>query len=291
MTSITFDIRQALTGDEKYTSEGIDRLLSNTTAEITRVSEAVAQDRYIRSDIEASDAEHAEAQQRLDACEIVLERLTGALPKLNDLRAKVIERERDQIQKVQYAQLVKRRNVVGKQLEEFLEGLPAVANALHEAVQLKAAAQRFNHPAKSSPTTNPQDVMVSEYDHLTPLVTDAVLKNTRLMGSDGTVLFAPIDASVSMPPATAPIGHIRQSINEDLQYAKDMQMMQADRLKDFQQMAAQRSISVEQVALSQGIDEKRLQMFCNIAEGKMVQAIENKIAAENEKLEAQKQAS
>lgn len=291
MTSITFDIRKALKGDEKHTSDSIDRLSTETSAEIVRVTDAIVEDEALLLDVNTPETELADVQQRLSAAQLVLDRLTGAIPRLHELKMKIVVQDRDNAQKTQYAQLVKRRNVVGKQLEEFLESLPAVANALHEAVQLKAAAQRYNHPAQSGPTTNPKDVMVSDYDHLAPLVTDAVLKNTRLMGSDGTVLFAPIDASVSMPTAVTPQGHVGRKINEDLQYAKDMQTMQIDRLKGFQQLAAQRGVSVEQVAISQGIDEKRLQAFRDMADGKTVQAIENKIEAENKRLAAQQEAS
>jgi len=280
MTNITFDIRKALTGDELHTSESIDRLSAETSAEIRRVTASIEEDKALLFDVNTPETDLADVQQRLSAAQLVLDRLTGAIPRLRELKTKILVQDRDNAQKTQYAQLVKRRNVVGKQLEEFLESLPAVANALHEAVQLKAAAQRYNHPAQSGPTTNPKDVMVSDYDYLAPLVTDAVLKNTRLMGSDGTVLFAPIDASVSTPPATAPIGHVGQTTNENLQYAKDMQSMQIDRFKGFRQLAAQRGISVEQVAISQGIDEKRLQAFRDMADGKMVAAIQQQIDLE-----------
>lgn len=291
MTNITLNIRQALTNNNSNTSNSVARLIADTEIEIVRVSEAVKNDTSVRGDVAATDAEHADAQQRLGASEILLERLKGAIPRLHDLRDTIIFRERDERQKAKYNRLVTRRNVVGKQLEEFLESLPAVATALHEAIQLKEEAKAFNvRPTPGTPL-NPMDDMVSDYPFLPPLVTDAVLKRTRLVGSDGTVLFAPVDASVSFQPATLP--HDQKSkgpddLGEILQYEKDMQVHIGDRFNRMKRDAAVRGVSLEQVAIAQGINGDRLKWFQNIAEGKMVREAELKIEQEAERLEAAK---
>lgn len=276
MSNITYEIRQALTKGSAHTSESVARLIADAQDETERLTGAVKADKLILGDIAATDEDHAAAQQRLNASEILLERLSGAIPRLYELRDQISLRERDERQQARYDRLVKRRDVVGKQLAEFLESLPAVATALHEAVQLREEAQTFNVRPTPGTLVNPMDEMVSDYPFLAPLVTDAVLKRTRLVGSDGTVLFAPVDASVSTPPATLP-GTSRErsdKLSNNLQHAKDMHIHITARLHDMRREAAMRSVSLEQVAAAQGVDNARLAHFQDIAAGKMIRAAE-----------------
>lgn len=281
MSNITYDIRQALTKGSSHTSESIARLIADAQAETKRLTEAVKADKLVLGDIAATDEDHEAAQQRLNASEILLERLSGAIPRLHELQGQITVQERDERQKARYERLVKRRNVVGKQLAEFLESLPAVATALHEAVQLREEARVFNmRPTPGSPV-NPMDDMVSDYPFLAPLVTDAVLKRTRLMGSDGTVLFAPADGSVSTPPAALPKrvnGGSPDALANALAHAKDMQLHISTRLSEMKRDAAVRGVSLEQVAMTQGINEARLAHFHKIAEGKMVEEAEHELS-------------
>lgn len=277
MSNITYEIRQALTKGNAHTSDSVAQLIAGAQAETERLTKAVKADKLILGDITATDEGHAAAQQRLNVSEILLERLSGSLPRLHELRDQITLRERDERQKARYDRLVKRRNVVGKQLAEFLESLPAVATALHEAVQLRQEAKVFNMRPTPGTPLNPMDNMVSEYPFLAPLVTDAVLMRTRLTGSDGMVLFAPADSSVSTPPATAPRvakpGR-RDKLAEGLQHAKEMQVHIKDRLSGMRRYAAMRGVSLEQVAAAQGMTEDRLQHYQKIADGKMVDAAE-----------------
>ena len=281
MSNITYEIRQALTKGSAHTSESVARLIADAQAETERLTGAVKADKIILGDIAATDEDHAAAQQRLNASEILLERLSGAIPRLYELRDQISLRERDERQQARYDRLVKRRDVVGKQLAEFLESLPAVATALHEAVQLREEARVFNvRPTPGTPV-NPMDEMVSNYPFLAPLVTDAVLKRTRLVGSDGMVLFAPADASISAQPATLPQrakanGH--DALSEELRYAKDMQKHAVDQLQGMHQQVAARGISLEQVATARGIHEDRLQRLQDQAAGKMVADAERELS-------------
>lgn len=281
MSNITYEIRQALTKGSAHTSESVARLMADAQAETERLTGAVKADKLILGDIAATDEDHAAAQQRLNASEILLERLSGAIPRLYELRDQISLRERDERQKARYDRLVKRRDVVGKHLADFLESLPAVATALHEAVQLREEARVFNvRPTPGTPV-NPMDEMVSDYPFLAPLVTDAVLKRTRLVGSDGMVLFAPADASISAQPATLPQrakGNGHDALSEELRYAQDMQKHAVDQLQGMRQQAAARGISLEQVATARGIHEDRLQRLQDQAAGKMVADAERELS-------------
>ena len=64
MTSITFDIRKALKGDEKHTSDSIDRLSTETSAEIVRVTDAIVEDEALLLDVNTPETELADVQQR-----------------------------------------------------------------------------------------------------------------------------------------------------------------------------------------------------------------------------------
>lgn len=281
MSNITYEIRQALTKGSAHTSESVARLIADAQAETERLTGAVKADKLILGDIAVTDEDHAAAQQRLNASEILLERLSGAIPRLYELRDQISLRERDERQQARYDRLVKRREVVGKQLAEFLESLPAVATALHEAVQLREEARVFNvRPTPGTPV-NPMDEMVSDYPFLAPVVTDAVLKRTRLVGSDGVVLFAPADASVSAQPVTLPQrveANGNDALSEELRYAKDMQKHAVDQLQGMRQHAAARGVSLEQVATARGIHQDRLQRLQDQAAGKMVADAERELS-------------
>ena len=116
MSNITYEIRQALTKGSAHTSESVARLIADAQAETERLTGAVKADKIILGDIAATDEDHAAAQQRLNASEILLERLSGAIPRLYELRDQISLRERDERQQARYDRLVKRRDVVGKQL-------------------------------------------------------------------------------------------------------------------------------------------------------------------------------
>ncbi|WP_170459631.1 hypothetical protein [Ruegeria arenilitoris] len=281
-SNITLQIRQSLTEEKTHTSKSITILIEDALTEAERLTAAVKADKLVMSDIAATERDHAAAQQRLGASEIILERLTAAIPRLRDLQSQIARRERDERQKNRYDRLMKRRSVVGKQLAEFLECLPTVATALHEAVQLREEARVFNvRPTPGTPV-NPMDDMVSDYPFLAPLVTDAILQRTRLVGSDGKILFAPIDSTVSAPlPQVTPSTEIDDlaDLKERLRYEQDMQTHVGQRMRHFQQQATIRGVSVEHVAASQGVSEDQLERFQKIAAGKMVEAAEHALSS------------
>ncbi|MBO9477234.1 hypothetical protein J7382_06785 [Shimia sp. R11_0] len=282
MSNITLQVRQALTEEKPHTSKSIAQLIAGVLAEAERLTVAVTTDKLVMNDIAATERDQTAAQQRLGVSEVLLERLTAAVPRLRELQSQITLRERDERQKTRYDRLVKRRSVVGKQLAEFLDCLPAFATALHEAVQLREEARAFNERPTPGTPVNPMDDMVSDYLFLAPLVTDAVLQRTRLVGSDGKILFAPIDSAVRAPlpkvtPSTETDG--LADLKERLRYERDMQTHVGQRLQHFQHQATIRGVSLEHVAASQGVGEDQLERFQKIADGKMVEAAEHALSS------------
>lgn len=283
MTSVAVQIHQALTKVETHTSDSIAHLIAEAQAEQTRVAEAVADDERLLSDILTPEDQEAAIKQRLGTALQLQKKLDGAMPRLEALRDQIALRERDEAQKARYQRLVKRRGVIGKQLAEWLETLPAVANALHEAVQLADEARAFNIKLPPTALVNPKDRMVSSYDFLPPIVADFVLHNTKLVSADGTVLFAPVDATAGamLTPVQRPVAverNLTAAEEEALQYAIEMREGAKERLFGFQQTAGMQGVSVAQVAAWQGLDEGALKDLQDTASGKKVFAAKSALA-------------
>lgn len=273
MTSVAVNIHNALTkkGDN-HTSDSVSRLIAEAQAELARVAETVAEDERLLADILTPEDQEAAIEQRLNASRLLHARLSGAMPRLEALRDQITLRERDAAQKAWRQRLVKRRDVIGKQLAEWLDTLPAVANALHEAVQLAQEAQHFNVKLPASVLVNPKDRMVSDYEFLPPIVADFVLNNTKLVSADGTVLFSPVDARAGSNANPAPRPRIVEpnltaEEEESLQYAIEMREGAKRRLQAFQQTAAVQGVSVEQVASWQGMNQGGLKDLQDTAAG------------------------
>lgn len=284
MTSVAVQIHHALTKGETHTSDSIVHLIAEAQAEQARVAEAVADDERLLSDILTPEEQQSAIEQRLNASRLLLARLSGAMPRLEALRDQITLRERDEAQKARYQRLVKRRGVIGKQLAEWLETLPAVANALHEAVQLADEARAFNIKLPPTALVNPKDRMVSSYDFLPPIVADFVLHNTKLVSADGTVLFAPVDATAgaAFTPVQRPVAverNLTATEEEALQYAIEMREGAKERLFGYQQTAGMQGVSVAQVAAWQGLDESALKDLQDTASGKKVFEAKSALAA------------
>tara|TARA_R110002094_G_scaffold221513_1_gene196656 strand:- start:3601 stop:4482 length:882 start_codon:yes stop_codon:yes gene_type:complete len=286
MDALINPARDALTGAAPHTAESATTLIDQLNDGISELKSQIGQDDDALDDVTQLDA-HPEIELRLEKSKRVLRQLSGALPKLQELKDQLIKTDRDETQQVQYAHMVKQRKAVNKVLEEGLKILPAFAQALQQAAKLGEAATRFNRRPTPGTPVNPMDVMVSDYEYLPPLIADAVLKNTQLVDADGKTIFAPIGSSVSMPPplsVTPQSSPSKSYLHDEMQYAQEMRSHDAERLQKLKQEAAQRGApDLAQVAAVQGITGDQLKRMEDSANGKSVSTIQTKIDVEMER--------
>jgi hypothetical protein len=143
MTSVAVNIHHALTkkGDN-HSSDSVARLIAEAQAELARVAETVAEDERLLADILTPEDQEAAIKQRLAAALQLQKKLDGAMPRLEALRDQITLRERDAAQKAWYQRLVKRRDVIGKQLAESARKIDGQLKAMQSEKKKKAEGER-----------------------------------------------------------------------------------------------------------------------------------------------------
>ncbi|MDR7125449.1 hypothetical protein [Pseudotabrizicola sp. 4114] len=270
------DVSDILTGTHTKNSGEVTAVIERAKAEIPKVEAELATHEAAENDMAITGSALDEAIQRTAATRRHLNRLKGSVSRLADTRDKLMLAERDEWQKADYALLVKQRAACKSEIAELIERIPSFARLLHRVVELEKAATRFNNPPPPHVLANPQDLMVSQYPHLPPLVPEHLRKGLRLVDAAGTVLYAHVDTStVSVPPAVAlqpRKGENFAAEKEAVRQARETQLHANTILRGLEHEAEARGISIEQAATVEGFDVEDIPRWQDQANGKAVAA-------------------
>lgn len=286
MESIEKQVNDILHGTHTKTSADVGNFITSVEAEVKRLGEELDADKRAMRDIRVTGKKLDEIKQRVAATGLHYDRLEGAVPQLREYQQKLVLVERDERQKAEYDHILKRRTAVRKTINECLDMMPGLARALHEAISLQEQAKKFNFKPVPGKPIHPNDVLVSEYERIPPIVSDEILKGTRIVTHNGTVLYS----HVSNAPTSLGVHHIsptsfapRTPDEEELLRAQEAQDGAKRRLRDITQLAATRGSSVEQVAASQGIADAALKHLRDTANGVGVREVQDRQVKAREK--------
>jgi hypothetical protein len=271
------DISDILTGTHTKTSDEVSAVLEQVKAEIPSIETELAANVAAEEDMTITGPALEEAIQRTSVTRRHLNRLKGSMSRLTASRDALILAERDERQKAAYALLKKQRAAAKAELAVLIERIPSFARLLHRVVELEKEADRFNNPPnpRSGMPINPQDNMVSKYEHLPPLMSDAMRKGLRLIDADGTVLYAHVDIATSgVRPTVLPAStHVNFGPEKEaLQRAMEQQPHAKAILRGLEHEVEARGISLEQAALNEGLSAKDVERYQEQADGKHVEA-------------------
>ncbi len=273
MSSLDKEIADVLTGKHTKSSGDITQLIERVTSQIPKVeAERAAFEASASNPAIVGDDTEAARQQAVSA-EFQLKRLNRAKDALQEYRDALIVAERDERQQTDHAAWLKERGVCEREMAELLERLPHFARVLHRAFEIYKAGQRFfMRPTPGTPV-NPMDDMVSSYERLPPLISNKMRKGMRLVGTDGTILFAHVETKPKHPGNAASIPANLENFaeeKENLRQAQERQIFGRTVIRGIEQEAEARSISTEQAAVVKGHDAKELPALRDQADGKLV---------------------
>lgn len=260
-------------------TEQVQVLIDEVTVSAADLGTEAKEAEAMASDFKNAPTDMAKASERALLLFRQQAMLNIGVDQLRELLQQVSVAERDADQQAEYVTLQGIRDGVEAELVACRPYLTRYADALAAAATYNLDIQKFNAP-KTGEFVNPMDRLVSKYDYLPMVATDAEIKGSVIVAPDGNVLYANDKAQATVGtapqmPAVAPDVPPVPEL-ELLNQAKEAQIGAKATLDAMQRQAGMRNVSLEKIAENRGMTSARFKELQDTASGLEVQRAQRK---------------